>query len=144
MNTTMTWSSYFPSTYFESDDKFNRSISNPMFSRSTANLAFGITISSILLLTACFFYVFCKIHASGVRETLTDPNNVRFVRRANEPIEMHVVPNNPPNNYGHRMPPGNSMLTHPFNARTTHSSRNDHTNARIVYKLQMHPENVTV
>ena len=140
----MPWSSYVPSTYFESDDKFNRSDSNPMYSRSTANLAFGITISSILLLTACFFYVFCKIHASGVRETLADPNNVQFVRRANEPIEMHVVPNNPPNNFGYRMAPGNSILTHPLHARTTYSSRDNHNNARIAYKLQMRQVNVTV
>ena len=138
MNTTMARFTNLTSTTLESRDWFIRPIPNFV----TNDLVCGVMISIIFLVMACFHYVFRSIHASDVRATSNAPNNVQFGRIARVPIEMHVVPNNPPNNFGYRMAPGNSILTHPLHARTTYSSRDDQSNARIAYKLQMHPEKV--
>ena len=139
MNATMSWSSNLTSTNTESGDKFNRRIPDHV----TNNLVCGVMISIIFLWTTCFVCVFRKIRASGVRGTLTDPNNVRFGRSTKVPIEMHVVPNNTSNSSSYIKCPTNSRLHHPGRAKTSKNSRNDHSNICIAYKLQMRLENIT-
>ena len=139
MNSTMTWSSNLTSTYAESEDKFNRRI--PDYVKT--NLVCGVMISIIFLWTTCFFYVFCSIHASRVRGTLTDPNHVRFGRSAKVPIEMHVVPNNTFSSSSHLKCPENSILHHPDEAKISNKSKNDHSSTCFAYKLQMRLEKIT-
>ena len=139
MNSTMTMLTYLTSTNSEPGNTFNGHSPSWL----TADLVCGITIITLFLLTACFFYIFCKIHASGVRGTLTDPNNVRFGRSTKVPIEMHVVPNNTPNDSSSRKVSSNSVLHQPFQAKTSNRSRNDFSNIQIAYKLQMCLDNIT-
>ena len=136
MNITSTWLKYLTSTYSESGAKFNRR--DPDF---TIDLVCGVTITTLFLLTGCFFYVFYKIHASSVRGTLTDPNNVRFGRNLKEPIEMVVIPNNTSKKSPCRKVPANSTLSRSSYAKSSDTSRNDHSNICIAYKLQMRLEN---
>ena len=137
-NSTITWSSNLTSTYAESEDKLHRRIPDYV----TTNLVCGVMISIIFLWTTCFFCVFRSIHASGVRGTPTDPNNVRFGGSAKVPIEMHVVPNNTSNYSSHLKSTENSMLHLPDQAKTSNNSRNDHSRACIAHALQMRLENI--
>ena len=120
MNATIAWSSNLTSTNTESGDKFNRRIPDHV----TNNLVCGVMISIIFLWTTCFVCVFRKIRASGVRGTLTDPNNVRFGRSTKVPIEMHVVPNNTSNCSSHLKSTENSMQHLPDQAKTSNNSKN--------------------
>ena len=139
MNSTMTWSSYLKQMNSESGAKFDQRVPNFL----TNNLVFGVMISIIFLFTGCFFYVFRSIHASRIRETRTDPSNVRFGRFTKVPIERHVVPNNTSNNSSYLKCPANSMLHHPGHPNSSNNSRNNHSNDLIAYKLQMRLEKIT-
>ena len=113
-----------------------------LFSVSDTILVCVVMICIIFMVTTCFFCVFRSIHASGVRGTPTDPNNVRFGGSAKVPIEMHVVPNNTSNYSSHLKSTENSMLHLPDQAKTSNNSRNDHSRACIAHALQMRLENI--
>ena len=139
MNTTMAWTTNLTTTNSESRDWFNCLVPNFV----TSDLVFGVMISIIFLVTACFFYVFRSIHARGSRGTSTDPNNVQLGSVARVPIEMHVVPNNTSNSSSHLKCPENSMVHYPGHSETSNSSSTDSANDLIAYQLQMRLENIT-
>ena len=113
-----------------------------MFSVSDTILVCWVMICIIFMVTTCFFCVFPCIHANGVRETPTDPNNVRFGESAKVPIEMHVVPNNTSNSSSHLKSTENSMQHLPDQAKTSNNYKNDHSSTCFAYALQMRLENI--
>ena len=138
-NTTMAWPTNLTTTNSESRDWFNCLVPNFV----TSDLVFGVMISIIFLVTACFFYVFRSIHARGFQGTSNDPNNVQLGSIARVPIETHVVPNNTSNSSSYLKCPENAMHYHPGHSKTSNSSSTDYSNDLIAYQLKMRLEKIT-
>ena len=99
MNSTLAWSSNSTSDHVAYVGHSVQSISNFTIN----NIVFGATISTILLLTTCFFYAICKIYAN---ENPTEQVAAGKERNPKEPTGIPAPPNNTLNisSFSYRIP----------------------------------------